>query len=182
MNSHSPCSFSHLRECCWTMGQATASLTYIKRPGIMKISKQEYHSLGIFCMMSWNCCAASFDDFNRNLQLKLEAKHLAFYSNEMPPQQHSIISIKLRFQEHLCCQRSKNTVNQFLALPSFSKSRSFDPENEMSTPLWKHCRRLSGDIRVSNSGVKSRCGRPREWFYFNHVDTSVCIHMAFQSH
>ena len=67
----------------------------------------------------------------------------------------------------------------FFFLPTFSEARSCDPENEISTPLWKHCLRVTSQL--SNRVVKS-CAleRPRvRWLHFNHRCTRGCIHTAF---
>lgn len=182
MNSRSPFGFSHLHEGCRSEGSGHFCHTGT-RGGI---GKQQNCSAGIRDTFSCICCGVLRlrrlpDDFC------FEAPgNAAFEAHQLSHQQQIHHLIKVVFQESLLLLskwKHRMWLSFFLFfsffLPTLSEARSCDPENEISTPLWKHCLRVTSQL--SNRVVKScTLERPRVcWFHFNHRCTGGCIHTAF---
>lgn len=83
------------------------------------------------------------------------------------------------FKNSSVVNKVKTQSGVFWALPSFSETRRFDPENEMSTPPVKALSLSLGDITVSNRGVKS-CALEVQQCSGSILTTRGCIHKALQ--
>lgn len=120
MNSHNPFSFSHLQECCWSEGQVTSSLSVTETQEDGNVQTRKVFS-GFFqyVVVDLLRCFKWLETYVRDRKMLLSRR---INNNK----RHDLI--KFIFQEQF-----------FRALPSFSEARSFDPENGISTPLWKHC-------------------------------------------